>query len=934
MKRILLLTNLFVLLLAGFGQAIAQNAERSGRIVGKVTDKKTGEALIGVTVVIQGSTIGNVTDVEGRYTLQVAPGNYTIDFKYIGYATKSIADVAVKGAQPTTLNIIMDEPASKELKEVVIKGSYKQETINAIYTAQKNNAVVSDGISADLIKKSPDRNTGDVLKRVSGTSIADNKFVVVRGLAERYNTTLMNSTMLPSTEPDKKAFSFNIIPSSLIDNIIIYKTASPDLPGDFAGGAVKVNTKDLPTQQFTELSLGLGYHTMTTFKDFKASPPTGKLDWLGFLDNSKALPSAYASVKSSYTSLEQEERQAISQQFSSAYPNVKTSTSLPNLSLQFATGNTRQFKNNNRLGYLLAVNYGTSRRVTAGTRSEYDIDKNYMYQYETDNYSQTRNLGALLNIAYSYNKSKIAWKNFFNNDFNTSFLERGGWNYRGANDTMYIRSRSAETTQNGLFNSVLEGTHQVGRNKMIVDWNASYGRAYRNQPDQRIFTSYNLDRSAPYFVSIPSVNSPMPNTLGRIYSNLTENIFGGSVNLTVPFKLFNEAAKFKVGAMKNYRSRDFTVSALGYTDARYGQDITLDKGVDASTIFSPAGLQQYNLLLSVLDLSSTDYKGTSDLNAGYLMFDNRLATNLRVVWGARIENFQQKLISPNKADQKYTNTDVLPSINLTYNLTEKSNLRGSFFMAVNRPEFREIAAYTQYDYENDFIVRGDPNLQRSTSLNGDIRYEFYSGVGEIISASLFYKKFNNPIEQVNLGNKILSYQNAETATDYGAEIELRKNLGFLSGNSNVLKNMTFYVNAALIKGDITLQDRKVSSPMQGQSPYLLNGGLQYAAGEGFAFNVLYNKIGQRLKFRGENGGVDVFEKSRDILDFQVSKSVMKSRGEFKLNISDIFAQPISYYYKYDANASTVFDAKNDRIINKWKPGTSISVSFKYNFNKR
>lgn len=934
MKRIFQ-TNLFILFLFSSIWASAQNATKSGRIVGKVTDKKSGEALIGVTVLIHGTANGTVTDVEGNYSLPVTSGVYTVDFKYIGYATKSIGDVKVEGQVPITLNIIMDEPASQNLKEVVIRGTFKQETINAIYVAQKNNAVVSDGISADLIKKSPDRNTGDVLKRVSGTSITDNKFVVVRGLAERYNTTLMNSNLLPSTEPDKKAFSFNIIPSSLIDNIIIYKTASPDLPGDFAGGAVKVNTKDLPNQPFTELSLSLGYHTLTTFKDFSAAGPKGKLDWAGFLDNSKDLPSAYTSVQDQYSNLPSADRKTITQQFPNTFGDIRNSTSLPNIGLQFSTGSTMQMENGHRLGYLLAVNYGTSRRLTQGERSDFDIEKNQMNFSATDNFEESRNLGALLNLAYSYNKSKIAWKNFFNNDFDLNYLTRNGWNFRSAGDTMLVNGSSAETTQNGLFNSVVEGTHQLGNQHIIVDWNASYGRAYRNQPDQRIFSSFNNnDPQQPYYVIISNVNSPQPNSLGRIYSNLTENIYGGGLNVTVPFKLFNENAKFKAGALKNYRSRDFGVTALGYTDVRYGQNITLDKGLNESNIFSPENLEKYNIVLSKLDLNSTDYKGTSDLNAGYLMLDNRLLKNLRMVWGARIENYVQELKSPGKANQKYTNTDVLPSVNLTYNLTEKSNLRGSFFMAVNRPEFRELAAYSQYDYENDFIIRGETELKRSTSLNADMRYEFYSGIGEIISASVFYKKFTDPIEQINLGNKILTYQNAVSATTIGAELEVRKNLAFLASNS-FLKNMTFYVNASLINGDITLQNRgNLSSPMQGQSPYLINSGLTYAAPEGFAFNILYNKVGERLKFRGEQGGVDVFEKARDVIDLQLSKSILNQRGEIKLNVSDILAQPIRYYYNYDAEGKTAYDPSVDRVINQWKPGSTISLSFKYKFDKK
>ncbi|RBL92979.1 TonB-dependent receptor [Chitinophaga flava] len=925
-----------VLLLTVFQFIFAQPllAGDPAKVTGKVTDKKTGEALIGVTIAVQGTGKGAVTDVEGRYTFTIDPGVYTIDFKYMGYQTKSISDVVVKVSSPTLLNIVMDEPSSKSLQEVVVKGSYKQETINALYAAQKNNAVVSDGISADLIKKSPDKNTGEVLKRVSGTSIQDNKFVVVRGLSERYNTTLMNNAQMPSTEPDKKAFSFDIIPSGLIDNITIYKTASPDLPGDFAGGAVKVSTKDFPDQRFLDLSLSTGYNTQTTFKDFYTAPPKGKYDFLGYDDGSRALPDVYKNAaKGNYTLLEDAQKIAIAKQFPNTYSSGKLNgKSRPPIGIQLSMGNSWQVKDRNRLGYIFAINYGNTNKRNTRDRSEKNVSE-HLFDFNDDVYTQSSNLGAVLNFSYSFRKSKIALKNFYNNDFNTAFTRRSGLVFDN-NDGQPRLSYNNETTRNSLLHSTLEGQHVIGKDKLNADWNLFYARSSRYQPDQRILSFQQYAGNDYYTLTLSGENNPAIRDAGRVYTNLNENIYGGNLNFSVPFKLFGESQKFKFGAVKTYRSRDFSAIALGYATASSRAEIPLDKGVTVDNIFSPEMIDKYRILLAKIDANNKDYKGTADLTAGYLMFDNKLMEALRLVWGARVESYVQELKTVGQTPQRYNNTDVLPSANLTYGLTEKSNLRLSFSQTVNRPEFRELANFRYYDYDNEFLIQGNEYLKRSVATNGDLRWEMFPGAGEVISASVFYKKFKDPIEQTNDGNNILSYSNAESATDYGAEMEFRKRLNFISPAS-LFDNLVFYANAAYIYSKVELPGVVAAdkqTPLQGQSPYLINSGISYAApNNSFSVNLLYNRIGQRLRFRGTNAGLDTYEKPRDIVDFQISKAVFKSRGELKLNISDVFAQPIALYYKFPGNDKTAYVAGKDYIISSLKPGTTFTISFKYSF---
>lgn len=919
-------------------------AQSTGKIAGKIIDKKTGEILIGATVLIDGTANGAAANIDGSYVLaNVVPEKYTLVVKYIGYNTKQISDVEVKANAVTYLDVVLDEPAHQTLKEVTIKGSFRQESVAALYAQQKSSVQITDGITADIIRRSPDRNMGEVLKRVSGTSIQDGKFIVVRGLADRYNVNMLNNAILPSTEPDKKAFAFDIIPSNLVDNIVIYKTATPDLPGDFTGGAVKIITKDMPESKFFEATVNVGYNSKTTFKNNFIDPsPHGGLDILGYDDGSRKLPDAYKNNKANYTGgLTGAQKIDIASRFPNSYNYETGVTSLPNLGVQLSLGNVKNTKRDNRFGYIFALNYRTGHQITEGNRVEYNpsntgTSNNLInYQYDRVNATNTKALGSVFNLTYTYGKNKLSWRNLYNNDFNITFEQtNNALNYEAdQNNPLIYKGFSIETTQNGLYSSVLEGQHSLGKRNIQINWNASYGLSYRNMPDQRIVTIF-TPVGQPDYISFSSANSPKPNDLGRIYSSLNENIYGAVANITYPFKWIGQSQQFKFGGLFSYRTRSFTTDALGYVDenALGSTRIPLTGGLTTSNIFSAESITQNHIAFARLDLSSIDYDATANLNAGYLMLNNSFTKNLHLIWGARIENYDQTLSAIGKGKRNYINTDVLPSANLTYNLSSKTNLRLAYFKSINRPEFREIADYRFFDYQNNFIIAGNPNLSRSTINNADMRLEFYPSGGEIISVSGFYKKFNNPIEQVNNGNNILSYANAISSTDVGAEMEIRKKLNFI-GIAPFFRNLTFYVNASYINAKVSLPGRNVSTPLQGQSPYLINSGLYYLTeGGDLSFNILYNRIGQRLAFRGQGTNIDIYEKPRDVVDFQIGKQLLKKRAELKLTFSDIFQQATSLYYNYGSIDKTAFNAKEDKIIQQRFAGFSSGLSFKYNFS--
>lgn len=912
---------------------------QTGKVSGKVIDAETNNPVVAASVVLEGAGLnkGTSTDAEGRFFLVLEENKkYTITISVVGYAPKTLTDVQYTKGNELSLDIALEKKRT-ELTGVVVSGTTaRRESISTLYLVQKNSSSISDGISAEVIRKSPDRTTGEVLKRVSGASVQDNKFVIIRGLSERYNVSLLNNSVLPSTEADKKAFAFDILPSSVIDNLIIYKSPTPDLPGDFSGGAIKVITKDYPTKSIQEVALSVSYNSLTTGKNFYKGYPNGSLDAVGFFDDSRLIPGPYYRNKSGFILKTSDFKRAVTKLFPNTFGFEPALQSMPNISFSYTGGNTALLKNNNKLGYIYSIGYSNGRAVSEKERSDYDIVKRFLYDYSTSNYDQKNNLSALLNVTYSFGKNKISFKNLFNNNFVKTVGIRNGANYEnGLTSPFYVKSANSEASGNGLANSVLEGLHKLNGN-WTIDWNTSFGLTYKYQPDQRIlaFRSPENDNSS-YYLRLSNENSPEIRNAGRVYSFLKEYIYGASANVTKEFHWLDQEQKLKLGTMNYYRDRTAEVVALGYASLDiYGVTIPETKETTYNTLFAPGNIDKYNLTVANIETNSTDYTGNAMMNAGFLMLDNKFSDKIKLTWGARVEKYRQELSAKGKGTKVYDNTDVLPSLLFTYALNNKTNIRLAGSLAVNRPEFRELADYSVFDYDNYVVIRGNPNLERCRNANADLRYEWFPAGGEIISASLFYKSFDKPIEQTNLGNDVLSYENADHADAYGAEIEVRKNLDFFGGK--FFKQLTFYTNATYIKGSVQFNGVSINSPLQGQSPYLVNGGLMYSSPDnGFSVNLLYNRIGPRLRFRAVSGGAfNIYEKPRDVMDFQVGKKFFHNKLETKITVSDILAQSYTWYYKYDVNPSnTNYKASTDKIINSSKYGTTTSLSLRYNLGK-
>jgi TonB-dependent receptor len=852
---------------------------QKGTIAGKIIDAKLADALIGVTVRLDEGAGGAITDFDGNYTIANVPvGTHKISVNYTGYTPKTIEEIVVKENEATTVDVPMEEAASTSIAEVVIVAKASRESQSALTILQKTSSTIGDGISSESIKRTPDRTTGDVIRRVSGASIQDGKFAVIRGLNDRYNVAMLNGALLSSTEPDRKAFSFDLFPSSMLDNLVIVKTASPDLPGEFAGGAILVSTKDIPETSFLQANVSGGYNSVTTFKPFLAGESGGS-DWLGQDDGTRALPDAFPSA-ADFKAQSKDERYRSTKEFPNDWAINEKSSARPNMGFQLSGGYVTDPAKKNQFGATLGVSYANSNRLQQGSRSDYDV-AGRLFNYSDKQFRNNVLWGALFNTALKINKThKIGLQATYSTNADNIISDRSGYDFE---QQRKVTSTAIEYTENHLLTSRLYGEHQLSEKGMRLSWGGGLNRSTRDVPSlRRMFYSINfedtLDPSIKYRAYVP-FGSADPYRSGRFYSSLEENTVNGNVDLSIPFTIGNQKQSVKIGGLYQSRDRQFDARVMGYVLGNFIQfDYNL-LNLPQDSLFTPNNIGEQGFIMDDITNLSDSYEGQSNLVAGYVMLDNKVAERLRITWGGRVESFRQQVQTgtfggtPLSVDT--TITTFLPSFNITYSLTEKQQLRLSGSKTVCRAEFRELAPFSFYDFYLNANVVGNPSLTQGSIYNADVRYEVYPGQNQLFSVSLFYKKFNNPIEFVfsaqGAGTRTFSFNNVKSANNYGLELELRKNFDFVG-----LERLVFFSNASFIRSSIDLSQGVSffddTRALQGQSPYIVNAGFTYnLVNLGLSTTIVYNVIGDRIAQVGTVGYGDIYERRRHLLDFYINK---------------------------------------------------------------
>jgi hypothetical protein len=943
---------------------------QTGKIIGKIVDAKTGETLPGATVLIEGTTKGASSDFDGNFSLGgLQPGKYTIIASYITYDNKKFVDVVVKANDVTEFNITLDQSSSQTLGEVVVQAEMNKENTNTLFVMQKNNASVSDGISSESIKKTPDRSTSDVLKRVSGASIQDNKFAIIRGMSDRYNAAYLNGSPLPSSESDRRAFAFDIFPSGILDNLVIIKTATPELPGDFAGGIILINTKNIPEKNSTSVSISGGYNALTTFKNFKTYGG-GKTDWLGLDDGARQLPGDIPSTKEfSEIKLNTEK---IDQAKKLNYDwSLQNKTALPNLNLFITQANVfKLFKKD--FGSIVAVTYNNSNSTTISDRREFEergeeVQKTRDYIDTT--FSNNILTSLMWNLSFKLNdNNQIGLKNLYSiNTDDRVIVRKGIYDAVDVSAPGWQKSNVRFFTQNNIYSGQINGDHFIPKGKIKLKWIGGLSDIVRDIPNLRRVVyqknSASESDSVPYAAQILA-DAVGPTSAGSMFfAKTNERIYSIKYDVSKTLEIKNTKHEIKIGGFNQHRSREFAARLLGYTWYTKGSAIKKNDDLallPENEIFNSSnigitdgpGKNDGGFKLSESTTYIDSYQASSVLNAGYLQLDSRFSDKLRFIYGLRAEYYMQTIntLDPNfdKLTKDTAVIDFLPSINAVWSLNERANIRAAYYRTVNRPEFRELAPFNFYDFVTDYQTSGNDTLQRATINNYDLRFEYYpKRPGQILSVSVFYKDLTNAIEQIAGNGQVrsINYSNVAKATNMGAELEYRVLLAtiFRNDSSKFLNGTTLFTNLSYVKSDVDVSKLfgVEARPLQGQSPFIMNAGIQYLDSKyDFGVSVSYNYVGKRIIIVGNTDEPNIWENPRHVLDLQLSKT-FKDKLELKLNVRDALAQNLIFYQ--DINKNGKFDkaslndnkefqhpstSDNVMVNTRLAPTISISVSYK------
>lgn len=908
-------------------------------IKGKVTDSTTGEPLIGATIQIDGTPKATATDIDGLFAFSGLDenANYTLTIKYISYKTKKIDGVRAE-AQPQVIEIKLT-PDEQTLNEVTVTGVARKNTEIAVIQMTKSSPVIVSNVSAQEITKTQDTNAGEVIRRVPGVSLIDDKFVMVRGLSQRYNNVWINGGAVPSSEADSRAFSFDLIPSSQIDNMQIVKTPSPEYPADYTGGFITITTKDIPAENTAELSVGGNWNDITSFSDFKYAKGSGT-DFLGFDSGMRGLNGG---INSTLNSIAGNGVDLLNNHLNNDW-RVRNMNPVGDLKLSGSLG--RRWKLGDRqLGMIAAFNYSNEYRKYEDMQNNlfgvYNAEKdesNYLRYSIDDQYNHNVRLGAMLNFTLlsADGNSKYQLKNIFNQIGNDRYTWREGLSAQSDNENSaeyYYRSR---TTYNGQ----ITGKHTFALDKL--DWSASYSYANRNVPDRRRYLIN--DALEPGVMQLTS-----PNDISREWTKLDEHIVSAAVNDKHEFKFGSFTPSLKFGAYGEYRTRKYTTRDFIYNWNAASN--TLPDGFRQNDLSEMLSDESYfgadRLYLLEEQHMRNNYKGNNYLGAGYFAANIPLG-KLNIYAGLRYEYDHMELITNTRDNAEspfshnYEYSDLFPSVNTTYKINDKHQLRLSYGKTVNRPEFREVSPSVFYDFDLASDVQGNTDLKPCYIQNVDFRYEFYPSKGELISIAAFYKYFDSPIEwtyTVTGGTSLVySYMNAKRANNYGIELDIRKDLSFIG-----LPGFSWSFNGALIKSRVKFEEgsKEENRPMQGQSPYLVNTGIFYKNDKmQLDIALLYNRIGKRIIGVGRSEGTtsgnetlrvpDSYEMPRDVIDLSASKKFGK-HWEVKLSIRDLLAQKVYYKQFADVHYSNGTSREVEQITRVYKPGRNIGVSAVYKF---
>ncbi len=953
------------ILTAIFALSLSMAYAQKGTVRGQIIDDETGQTIIGASVMIPGTSNGTRTDLDGKYAIQLNPGKHTLTYSFISYTQQEITDINVEAGKVTVLNIRMKKK-SQQIKKVVVKAQRISNSETALLTMQRKSANVMDGTSSETFKKTGDNDAATAIARVTGVSVEGGKYVYVRGLGDRYTKSQLNGVDIPGLDPDRNTVQMDIFPTNLLNNIVVYKSFTPDLPGDFTGGMVNIETKSFVERKTIGFSASLGYTPGMNLNPLGLTYESSAADLFAFGNSSRKLPIANVNR----IPRRSDNNPALTELTKRFNPQLAPTNFTAPLdgSIAFSSGNQYQ-KKKYTIGYNTAVNYRSQfrhfdnyelgRAIKSGNKDNTEL--NQLMTSSGKRSEQEVSWSALAGGALKTQKSKYTLNLVHSQNtvsraaiYDTRFPD-------GQNTALPLKQYVLDYSQRSVTNALVAGSHSIKNDKWRLDWKLSPTYSNILEPDVRS-TTY-LIENGEYVVD--NGDGAIPE---RYYRSLHEVNGVAKIDLSTKFNIWNgEESKLSFGAANTIKNRDYQIlrfifnNTMGANWTGNGNEMLLDENIWSPT--NPSGT--YVQAEESLTMNPNIYNASQNVFAAYVMNELPITDKLKAIYGARLEKtdmwisgygrFAGEQMDEQKTNEKVMDAaDILPSVNLIYALTKKQNLRASYSRTLARPSFKEKSFVSILDPLSNVRFIGNIDLKRTNIDNIDLRWENYITPSEIISVSGFYKRFQNPIEIAGflLQPNDITPRNAGLAHLMGLELEIRKELGFISKK---LDKFSFTTNVTLVRSLIDMREIVVAAgqdnrfgtaddvtefqsrtnnlrngetlshyrSMFGQSPYIINAGLNYTNDTlGFETQLTYNVQGKRLAVVGVGEIPDVYDREFHSLNLKLAQRFGKGKQwQGSLTVTNMLNDRRERLYES-------FNA-NPQVFEAWNPGRRFSLGISY-----
>jgi hypothetical protein len=948
MKLLVVTLSLSFLSLASIAQ--------KGFLRGNIVDGDFGGPMIAAAIILADNPgVGTTSDFDGNYSLSLDPGTYAINVSFISYATQSFPDVVIKAGEVAILDALM-KSAISELGAVEVVAEVRRNSEVAMLMEMKNATNVSDGLSAQSFRKIGDSDLSGAIKRVTGVTVQNGKYVYVRGLGDRYTKTTLNGMNIPGLDPDVNSVQIDIFPTSVLENVQVFKTFSPDLYGDFTGGLVNIVTKSFPDEKITQINLGMTFIPGMTFNKDYITYDGGNLEWAGYDDGTRALPFS-KTIKVPSEPLNDPKLEEITRSFNPELA-VKSRTSLPNGSFSFNHGNQKTRESGNSIGYNVVFNYSNERVFYNDFQSNDYLKDNDKSQNELlKNVTRKGQVGkenviwsGLLSGSYKRKNSTYTAMllNTQNGESSASKRVNQDFNQNQATLIENVLTYSQRT----LSTLMLSGKHRFSIAE--VKWTNAFSYSRVNDPDFRETRISVTDGDT-------NLNTGNGSGIDRFWRNLNEINESARLDIKIPL---NEKIDLKTGGAGTLKWREFDVqnykiTTTNISDIQFDPDWFLQKeNIWSADPASPNYTKGTFAIGSFQPANS--FSARQNVYSGYLMLQHPVLKVVKLIYGVRVEQTAMYYTGENNTgSKKYDDeqtldaTNVLPSINAVVALSEKANLRAAATKTVARPSFKEKSIAQIYDPITKRTFVGNLNLQQTNINNYDLRWEYFLSPKELISVAAFYKQFEGHIELVSFPTAPdnLRPRNSGSAEVYGAEFEIRKAITnneerkqlsrfFITFNATLVQSLVDLKSVVMdTNGDGTIQNEYQLRennlrdgqtlgrfrPMSGQSPHAFNASISYEIPKSqTSISLAYNVQGEELTIISSGRIPDIYTIPFNSLNFNAYRSFGKDLNhKVTLGVANILNDDRTLVYRaYKAD---------DQIYTSYKPGVSISIKYGYTF---